>query len=589
MEHGYCLSLKMIKNLFVKTILFVFPLIFKPSLLTAQKFDNIWVFGYNWDTDAEGETYRLIFDTFPPRIEEYPGDLFIDYSYASICDSIGKLQLYTNNCRIADWNGDVIVGGDTMTQGWELDWCELYGWYPSPFINTFIHLPDNYGDIALFSKATYQSTTPPLVIYQNKFRYAIIDMDQNGGNGAVVMKNISLVEDRLGYGQVTAVKHGNGRDWWLPMPVEIGDKIYMVLLSKDTAYLHHAQNLGPAWDEDGGFQASFSPDGSKYVRYNRFQGVYIYDFDRCNGMLSNVLHFPFNDTTQGIFGGCAVSPNNRYMYIADFDYLYQFDLWADDIQASKQLVAVYDGFLNNFPTKFSYIIHGPDGRMYVIPPSTTKSIHIINRPNMAGPACDFRQHAIDFPNPYINTPNHPNYRLGPLDGSPCDTLGFDNHPLANFRPEPADSNSLALYFWDVSAYEPAQWYWEFDDGTVSQDTSPVHTFPGPGFYTVCLTVSNEYGADTNCKVVEVTTSSSSSEQEGGEIKFYPNPTTGEIRWEGLENEEVVLRVYDALGRPCLQQTTNDSRADLSGLPPGLYYWQMVAERKRVYTGKMEKQ
>ena len=442
-----------------------------------------------------------------------------------------------------------------------------------------------------FYKSSYKSATPPLEIYAEKFKYAIIDAHANNDTGRVIVKDRTLINDQLGYGQTTAVKHGNGRDWWLPMPVEIGNKIYMVLLTKDTAYLHHSQHIGPAWDENGGFQASFSPDGSKYVRYNRFHGVFIYDFDRCDGTLSNVIHFPFNDTTQGIFGGCAISPNNRYLYVADFEYLYQFDLEAGDILSSKQLIAVYDGYTNNLATLFSYIINAPDGRMYVVPPTTTKNIHVINRPNLPGAACDFRQHDIEFPYPYGNTPVFPNFRLGPLDGSPCDTLGLDNHPLADFRPEATDTSSLALHFWDVSAYEPAEWHWDFGDSAESQDTSPVHPYAAPGFYTVCLTVSNQYGSDMKCKVVEVKMTSSTSSGSGQDetVKVYPNPTTGEIRWEGLEQEEATLRVYDALGRLCLQQTTSESRADLSALSPGFYYWQLVTSGRKVYAGKIEKQ
>jgi hypothetical protein len=91
-------------------------------------------------------------------------------------------------------------------------------------------------------------------------------------------------------------------------------------------------------------------------------------------------------------------------------------------------------------------------------------------------------------------------------------------------------------------------------------------------------------------VVEVKMTSGTSSSSGQEaVKVFPNPTTGEIRWEGLEHEEVTLRVYDALGRLCLQQTTRESRADLGGLPPGLYCWQMVAAGKKVYAGKIEKQ
>ncbi|MBP9136999.1 MAG: T9SS type A sorting domain-containing protein, partial [Flavobacteriales bacterium] len=41
-------------------------------------------------------------------------------------------------------------------------------------------------------------------------------------------------------------------------------------------------------------------------------------------------------------------------------------------------------------------------------------------------ACDFQQHAIELPTYNFNSlPNHPNYHLGPIDGSVCDSLGIN--------------------------------------------------------------------------------------------------------------------------------------------------------------------
>ncbi len=571
------LNLTMFPN---RLLLFIFgclPLISTPSIILAQKFDNVWVMGYNWDNDAEAESYWLIFDTFPPRQENHPGYPHIGDAYAGICDSSGNLLLYTNNCFVADHTGALITGGDSMTTGWEFDWCKMYRWHPFDIQNIFLPMPATQDQIALFSMASYKSETGPLVVYQDKFKYSVIDLKADNGKPKVIMKNRIIIEDRLGYAQVTAVKHGNGQDWWLPMPVETGNKIYMVLLSKDTVYLHHEQSIGTSWGDSGGFQASFSPDGSVYARYNRFYGLYLYDFDRCDGILSNVRYFPYTTTTQGLQGGVGFSPDNRLLYFADYDSLYQVNLKVPDIAASKQLIAVYDSTIIVSWTKFSFVVPGPDGRVYVIPPSTSASMHVINRPNLRGVGCDVQQHFIEFPNPYGNPPNHPNYRLGPLDGSPCDTLGINNHPLADFRPDPTDTNALAVRFWDVSSYEPAEWLWDFGDpasgaANTSQDTSPVHLFSAPGFYTVCLTVANQYSASSKCKVVEVKTVGSSSPQGvGGSVILYPNPTTGMISLSGIDAVGCLVELFDVAGRKVFSQTLSDNAVDLTGLQAGLYF------------------
>lgn len=52
-------------------------------------------------------------------------------------------------------------------------------------------------------------------------------------------------------------------------------------------------------------------------------------------------------------------------------------------------------------------------------------------------------------------PKYSTYRLGPIDGSPCDTLGIDNVPEAWFR---VDSTGLQQrFFFDLSYYNPLHW------------------------------------------------------------------------------------------------------------------------------------
>jgi hypothetical protein len=541
----------------------------------AQKYDYVWHFGYNTSWAHPGaEAFRLDFDTFPPRLELEERDMYFIGGYSSICDREGLPLFLSENCRISNRNGETIINGDSMVKDWELDYCKQYNWHPSHFYSAFLPAPGYPDRFYYFNKSSFKSNTSPLEIYSNKFQYSIIEVLDGGENGQLTLKNKMLINDRLGYGQIASIRHGNGRDWWLPVPVEIGNKIYMIHLGLDTVYVHHSHNLGPEWDDRGGFQANFSLDGSLYVRYNRFHGVYIYDFDRCSGTLSNLRHFPFNDPTQGIYGGCAISPNNRWLYLTDFDYLYQFDLQADDILLSKQLVAVWDGVSNNLPTKFSYTIFGPDCRLYVFPPTTTKNLHVINRPDLPGESCDFRQREIEFPYPFENTPVFPNFRLGPLDGSPCDTLGIDNHPLADFRPDPTDTNALAVRFWDVSSYEPAEWLWDFGDGSpASQDTSPVHSFPAPGLYTVCLTVANQYSASSKCKVVEIKPPLSFGEGPGARlagVRLYPNPSTGTVRLDGTGGRVFRAEVFDLLGRQVFQTATSDPTLDLGSLENGVY-------------------
>jgi PKD repeat protein len=73
-------------------------------------------------------------------------------------------------------------------------------------------------------------------------------------------------------------------------------------------------------------------------------------------------------------------------------------------------------------------------------------------------------------------------------------------PSAGFQ---AQVNQLTVDFSDNSSPGVTDWLWNFDDGTASVSENPTHTFPGPGTYNVCLTVTNSCGSNTVCLPITV--------------------------------------------------------------------------------------
>lgn len=77
-------------------------------------------------------------------------------------------------------------------------------------------------------------------------------------------------------------------------------------------------------------------------------------------------------------------------------------------------------------------------------------------------------------------------------------LGINRLPVAEFSFHPdqvrvGDSVSFVDKSLDVDG-KIVKWHWEFGDGCVSEDRSPVHVFSSPGSYTVKLTVTDDRGA-----------------------------------------------------------------------------------------------
>ena len=261
------------------------------------------------------------------------------------------------------------------------------------------------------------------------FNYSVIDMSQNNGKGKVILKNQLLINNiKMDIGKLTAVRHANGQDWWIVLGKENNTDYFRFLVSPQGITQVNSQNLPPKVSSGLG-QACFSPDGTKYVKYNTVsfaKGAFIdiYDFDRCSGLLSNHKQFNYIDTSYG--GGIAISPNSRYLYVPSWQYVYQFDLSASDVFSTIDTIATYDGFLPpEFPVPMRFYLAqlAPNNKIYISCTSSAKSMHVIHDPDKKGKACNLEQRGFKLPTFNYNTiPNYPNFRLGALKGSPCDTL-----------------------------------------------------------------------------------------------------------------------------------------------------------------------
>ena len=117
------------------------------------------------------------------------------------------------------------------------------------------------------------------------------------------------------------------------------------------------------------------------------------------------------------------------MYITTWDTIYQYDVTAANIAASVIKVAgVPDG--DNLAHGFLFAQLAYDQKIYIASAGATPlSFHTISAPDSEGVACNVQLNSIYPPYGYDNTlPNYPNYRLGPVTGSVCDSLiaGIEN-------------------------------------------------------------------------------------------------------------------------------------------------------------------
>lgn len=411
----------MIKNI-VGIIAILFVLI---QNLQSQKEDYIWGFGYNYEHDTfvyglQGGI-ELNFNVSPPDTDFVRRANDFSRTNASICDENGDLLFYTNGVYIGDRRYQIMQNGKGLNKWSTSGYRSQQGALILPFPSKSNQYMVFYGTDELFKTREGPVRGGNIVT-----QYAIVDMSRNGGFGSVIKKNLVISSDTLKIGTFTACRHANGRDWWIPL-IHLEDPwIDVYLLSPKGLNFDHRDTISFAFQPSGTGAACFSPDGTIYYHgevYSIYEGHYLdfFDFDRCSGHFSNQVQF-FERDTMGDFG-LAISPNSRYAYVMIDRNVFQYDLWAQNIENSKDTVATYDGHIDVTVSNFGMSALGPDGKIYITPLSTNRYLHVIHAPDSAGVACRVEQRAIMLPAYSHGTmPNFPHFRLGVLEGSDCDTI-----------------------------------------------------------------------------------------------------------------------------------------------------------------------
>ena len=581
--------------------------------LNAQRQDHIWLFGSsaidNIDPlqtlDSLNGATNFDFNFDPPKIHYDKNRIWdIRTTNASICDEIGQLLLYTNGQVLYNGNHDIIedtINYNSQWDNWNINVGDVVINDGLPTIQgaIILPLPDSEDLFYIF----YSSFTLE-ALNTLEMKYSIAEKIED--DFILLERDIILFEgDTLGNGNLNAVKHGNGRDSWLIFTNRDHSCFYKYLLDPGGLSFRGEQCFGSSFDGVQG-QLYFSNDGSKLgmCSLDKFgtdgAGIYIADFDRVTGLISNVVQDKLVGTS--FSQGVSFSPNGRFLYATDSWRIYQYDMESEDIIESRETVAIDDGYIYYYPTdldsvtalvsQFGWMALAPDGKIYISTiTGSSRRFHRINNPNWKGEACDVDQHSIVIPTSIgRGVPNFPNFRLGPLDDSPGDTLGLNNHPVAKFRYVQDTLEDLRVHFFDLSYFDPQDYLWDFGDGNTSDELEPNHTYAEKGVYEVCLTVSNIYDTSTSCKTIMLGTTSTIDREVAVDISIYPNPTSDylTINFHNYIALDGVVRFYDVSGREVKSAVLERASTilDLQNLPSGVYVYKVYDGGDELYTGQV---
>jgi hypothetical protein len=395
-----------------KKILLLFFLIIS-TLCFSQKQGSVWCFPQRLGINFNDAANPVIFNSAIPQNSSI--------SCASVADNGGNLLFYMagtsyDTMSVKVWNRNHIV----MQNG-----THLFGQPNRYQAGLIVPSPLDTNQYYLFSFYIIGGMTT--------LGYSVVDMEQDGGLGAVVQKNIFLMRDSLSE-KLYAVKHGNGRDWWVLARRYVDNTYYKYLVTPSGISGPFTQQIGTS---DGTMyfgQMLFSELGNKLVAISPFACIDIMDFDRCTGELSNFIdagEHAYADTNAYFY--CAFSPDDSRLYVVISPYclecakrVYQYDLTAPNIMNSKQKIFSYAdslAFLLGTPRL------APNGKIYI--PKGWSSHHsiydstmdIIEKPDMLGSACNYCSNCLNLPTwSVMGLPNNPNYNLGLLTGGGCDSL-----------------------------------------------------------------------------------------------------------------------------------------------------------------------
>ncbi len=350
-------------------------------------------------------------------------------SCVSVSDSIGNLLFYAytratvaGNTTLVINSNDVLMQNGSNVIG--------RGWYQELVI---VSDPGNSNRYYLFCVGV----TSIFGLY-----YSIIDMNLDSGRGEVILKNQQL-QSYQSIDCITAIKHGNGRDWWILSKKSgvVNNEFYEYLVSPSGVSGPFIQSVGTPAD-DGFYRMLFNKAGNTLTSMNYSNLIENFNFDRCTGTLTyQTLIAPEVNPPLPSLWSCELSPNERYLYISINNYtsyLFQLDLQDVDPWANKDTLWTFD----LFPAAGGGLKLAPDNKIYFAcawsdsvgnfnypyPDSVfniyNNNLSVINNPDSPGVACGFAPFSFNLGagRTYWGLPNNPDYEMGPDTNSMCDTL-----------------------------------------------------------------------------------------------------------------------------------------------------------------------
>jgi len=403
--------------------------------------------GNNWFVSAADAPIRIQFTPYKVTqilntVDSIPYPVFT-FGGSCISDTMGKLLFACNGFCIYDTNGYGHIPKTIINNPLG---DKFFNKYSDGFWDQMsIILPKKNNSYYVFttgmSDSAYDDWKKPNPPYDFRFdvlSYHVVDMDANANAGKVLSKNNILMKNaRLSHNRMTAVRHANGRDWWLVKP-HLTEQLFYTFLVKpnniEGPFEYHSNFSMDSIQKEAGIygidgQMVFSPDGNWMASTEAaYKGVFVYKFDRCSGIFNDYHFFALpKDTCYpnvcDYMSGVCFSSDSKFLYGNTYLNVWQIEI-SDTISTNSLYhIAQIDTDYAYFPWYGNSYL-APNGKIYIGNVNgTQKGMSYIDNPDLKGIDCNYKPKGFrqQFTN-LLYPPNMPNYGLGALVGSACDTI-----------------------------------------------------------------------------------------------------------------------------------------------------------------------
>jgi PKD repeat protein len=405
---------------------------------------------------------------------------------ASISDAVGSLLFYTDGMTVWDKthsvmaNGNGLLGDNTSTQS-----------------SVIIKRP---GSISIYFIVTVQGLGGSAGV-----NCSIVDMALASGQGSVVTKNLPLYNSPCTE-KLTATTHCNGVDGWILTHDLNSDQFRAFLVSASGISSVAVVSSAGAVESSYTGQMKLAINGRKGGLASASLGkATVFDFDNATGQVSNAMIL---DSTNYSFYGCEFSPDGNKFYCTGFSsgsssgILRQWDLCSKSNTIISQTVQTFTGSVYFLSLQLAL-----NGKIYAA--RSGSLLAVINDPDLYGSACGFVTNGQQI---------NPNTCISGLPNIMKSLYKFPTvfSYTANVSPACNTASFMAAYSQNCTTArnEFSSLVWNFGDpasGSLNQSTHqyPVHTYPGPGTYTVKLIVNFPCTSDTLVQAVTISTATPS--------------------------------------------------------------------------------